>query len=58
MAHVPVFPSLRVRLYLVDVPDGSARRILAVAVVARTEDFDAALDAFAPILGSVDVTAR
>jgi len=43
----------RMRLYLVDVPDGSATRILAFAVVAGEARFDAVMEAAAPIVESV-----
>lgn len=43
----------RMRLYLVEVPQGSATRILAFAVVAGEARFDAVMEAAAPIVESV-----
>jgi hypothetical protein len=44
----------RMRLHLLDVPDGSATRILAVAIVAPDARFEAVLDAATPIVESIE----
>lgn len=42
------------RLYLLDVPEGSSMRILAIAVAAPRSTFDRAVEAAAPVLNSVE----
>ena len=42
------------RLYLLDLPDGLATRILAIAVVAPEARFDAVLEAATPIIESIE----
>ena len=42
------------RLYLIDLPEGSATRILAIAVVAPEARFEAVLEAAAPIIESIE----
>ncbi|MEY2402447.1 MAG: hypothetical protein QOJ08_2558 [Ilumatobacteraceae bacterium] len=44
----------RMRLYLVDVPAGSATRNLAIAVVAPDARFEAVLEATTPIIESIE----
>jgi hypothetical protein len=46
------------RLYLLDVPDGSSIRILAIAIVAREARFDRVIEAATPILDSVELRTR
>jgi hypothetical protein len=46
-------PGARMRLYLVDLPEGSASRIVAIAVVAPEARFDSVLDAATPIIDSI-----
>jgi hypothetical protein len=48
-----VEPGSRMRLYLLDLPGGSAR-ILAVAIVAPAEHFEQVVDAATPILDSFE----
>ncbi len=43
----------RMRLYLLDMPEGSATRILAIAVVAPEPSFETVVEAAAPILDSI-----
>jgi hypothetical protein len=43
------------RLYLLDIPEGSATRILAIAIVAPEARFDAVMAAAAPVLDSIEV---
>jgi hypothetical protein len=47
-------PGNKMRLYLLDVPKGLSTRILAVAVVAPEERFDAVMEAAEPILESFE----
>lgn len=47
----------RMRLYLIDVPDGLATRILAIAVVAPQSRFDKTLAAATPVLDSIEFHA-
>lgn len=48
-------PGSRMRLYLLDHPEGSpATRILAIAVVAPEAQFDAVFEAAAPIIESIE----
>lgn len=44
----------RMRLYLLDMPEGSATPILAIAVVAPEASFEAVVEAAAPILKSIE----
>jgi hypothetical protein len=45
------------RLYLVDLPEGSASRIMAIAVVAPEARFDSVLEAATPIIDSIQFHA-
>lgn len=49
--------STRMRLYLVDLPEGSASRIMAIAVVAPEARFDSVLAAATPIIDSIEFHA-
>jgi hypothetical protein len=44
----------RMRLYLVDLPEGSAHRILAIAVVAPNSQFDEVFAAATPVLDTIE----
>ena len=44
----------RMRLYLLDMPEGSATPILAIAVVASEASFETVVEAAAPILESIE----
>jgi hypothetical protein len=46
-------PGSRMRLYLVDLPGGSAR-ILSIAIVAPESSFESVVEAAAPILDSFE----
>lgn len=48
----------RARLYLVDMPEASTTRILAIAVVAPESRFDAVTEAAAPIIESIEFHPR
>jgi hypothetical protein len=50
----PLERASRMRLYLLDVPEGSVTRILAIAVVAPDARFEAALEAATPIIDSIE----
>jgi hypothetical protein len=50
-AGARVNPGYRIRLYLLDLPGGSAR-ILAIAIVAREPLFERVVEAVAPIVDS------
>ncbi|MDP8931299.1 MAG: hypothetical protein M3O70_22690, partial [Actinomycetota bacterium] len=47
----------RMRLYLVDLPEGSATRILAIAVVAPEARFEDVVEAAAPVVDSIEFHA-
>ena len=49
--------STRMRLYLVDLPEGSASRIMAIAIVAPEARFDSVLEAATPIIDSIQFHA-
>jgi hypothetical protein len=51
---VPLDQGSRMRLYLLDLPEGSATRILAIAIVAPEARFDAVLEAAAPVIESIE----
>ena len=44
----------RMRLYLLDVPEGSATRILAIAIVAPEARFDEVLAEATPVIDSIE----
>jgi len=50
-------PGTRMRLYLLDVPDGTKSRVVAIAVTAPEARFDAVLGAATPVLESVTLEA-
>jgi hypothetical protein len=54
-AHVALERRSRMRLYLLDIPEGSATRILAIAIVAPEARFDAVMAAAAPVRDSIEV---
>jgi hypothetical protein len=42
------------RLYLIDMPEGSSMRILAIAIVAPEARFDAVIEAATPVMDSIE----
>ena len=48
----------RMRLYLLDLPEGMSSRILAISVTAPESDFERVLEAVAPILESFEFHTR
>lgn len=48
-------PSDRMRLYLIDLPEGTAEGVLVVAVIAGETRFDAVVEAAAPIIDSLEL---
>jgi hypothetical protein len=44
----------RIRLYLIDAPEGSPIRILAIAIVAPEDTFERLMEAATPIVDSID----
>ncbi|HET9248705.1 MAG TPA: hypothetical protein VFP13_02025 [Actinomycetota bacterium] len=50
-------PGLRLRLYLVDLPEGMSVETLAITVVAPEERFEAVIDETAPIIESIEFHA-
>jgi hypothetical protein len=48
---------IRMRLYLLDVPKGSATRTLVIAIAAPEARFNAFSEAAAPVIESVEVHA-
>ena len=57
VTDVPVFPEIRMRLYLVDLPEGSSAQILAIAISAREASFERAVESAAPIVDSIEFHA-
>jgi hypothetical protein len=58
LEHAPVFAGAdRARLYLLDLPGGSAK-VLALAVITDEDSFDTVLDFAAPIVESIELHAR
>ena len=49
-----VGPGLRLRLYLVDLPDGMSVQTLAITVVAPEERFEEFIEETAPIIESIE----
>jgi hypothetical protein len=47
-------PDSRMRLYLVDLPEGSVYRMLAIAIGAPSSSFEQVLEAAAPIVDSIE----
>ena len=47
----------RARLYLLDLPGGSAR-VLAIAVITDVDSFETVLESAAPIVDSIEFHAR
>jgi hypothetical protein len=54
VAEVALYSGLRIRLYLLDLPQGSSARMLAIAFIARKESFERAVESAAPIVDSVE----
>jgi PQQ-like domain len=52
--RTPLSPGSPMRLYLVDVPEGSATRMLAIAIVAPEARFEVVFEAAAPIIESIE----
>jgi hypothetical protein len=48
---------IRMRLYLVDLPEGSASPIMAIAILAPEARFDSVLEAATPIIDSIEFHA-
>jgi hypothetical protein len=57
VTDVPVFPENRMRLYLVDLPEGSSEQIMTIAIGARSDSFERAVEEAAPILDSIEFHA-
>jgi hypothetical protein len=53
-ASMDLAPGNRMRLYMLDLPEGLPARLLAIAVIAPEERFDAVLEAAEPILESIE----
>ena len=53
-AWIHIEPGNRMRLYLLDLPEGFSAQILALAVIAPEERFDAVLEEAEPILDSIE----
>jgi hypothetical protein len=53
-ASMELPPGTRVRLYLLDLPEGLSARILAIAVLAPETRFESVMEAAAPILDSLE----
>jgi hypothetical protein len=56
--RVGVDEGSRARLYLVDLPEGSSTRMLAIAIAAPALRFEQVLEAAAPIVDSLEFQAR
>jgi hypothetical protein len=48
----------RIRLYLVDLPEGSSMRVLAIAIVASEARFERAAELAAPVVDSIEFPLR
>jgi hypothetical protein len=48
----------RMRLYLVNAPEGSSRRVLAIAIVAPESRFESVIEAAGPLVDSVEFQER
>jgi hypothetical protein len=48
---------IRMRLYLLDLPEGSSERIVMIAIAAPETRFDAVIEAAAPIIDSIEFPA-
>lgn len=57
VAGVGVLPGHRVRLYLVDLPQGSSPRVLTIAIGAAEESFERLVESAAPIVDSIEFHA-
>jgi hypothetical protein len=51
-------PGMRLRLYLVDLPEGMSVQTLAITVVASAERFDELIEETAPIIDSIEFHPR
>ncbi len=49
-----IAPGSRMRLYLVDLPEGSSERTLAIAVSAPTPRFESVVEAATPVVDSIE----
>jgi hypothetical protein len=58
VAEVALHSQLRIRLYLLDLPQGSSARILAIAIIAGKESFERAMESAAPIVHSIEFHTR
>ena len=52
---LPIAEGSRIRLYLLDAPEGSSFRILAIAIGAPESSFESVADAAAPILETIEL---
>lgn len=57
LEHVGLGQDNRVRLYLVDLPDGMSARVLAIAISALDSEFDYVVEAATPVLDSFEFHA-
>jgi hypothetical protein len=58
VAEVVLWPGLRIRMYLLDLPQGSSGRILAIAFIAQKESFERVVESAAPIVDSIEFHTR
>ena len=58
VAEVVLWSGLRIRLYLLDLPQGSSARILAIAFIAQKESFERVVESAAPIVDSIEFHTR
>jgi hypothetical protein len=58
VAEVALDSQLRIRLYLLDLPQGSSARILAIAFIAQKESFERVVESAAPIVDSIEFHTR
>jgi len=57
VTRTTVAEGIRMRLYLLDLPEGSATRVLVIAIAAPEARFDAVIEVTAPIVESIEVHA-
>jgi hypothetical protein len=57
LKHAPFVGVNRARLYLLDLPDGSAAQVLALATITDEDSFDTVTEAAAPVIDSIEFHA-
>jgi len=58
LEHLSLVQDNRMRLYLLDLPEGMSARILAIGIVALDSEFERVVHAATPVLDSFEFQAR